>query len=217
MDSLFGTGVDLKNIGLSKLLFDVRQDLDVHCVLEGNWTEISGLSNGGMFLSQVRRRALEAVILGICKIYEKEKHVYPLNSIDRIVSLLRKENSKRLDEAIIREFVQRHNGTITKDSVASLQSAIDNFKQKYSIELEQFKDARDKVIAHSEFAVLIETVPSYDVMERLFTFGVEFYEIVNRAFVGCNPDNLHTNRPVKVDLVRLLETMGITAVKEDLV
>lgn len=61
------------------------------------------------------------------------------------------------------------------------------------------------MIGHSEFAALVNALPSYAVMERLFLFGADFYEVITEAFVGREPDFVRSNRPVKVGLESLLQ------------
>jgi len=53
-------------------------------------------------------------------------------------------------------------------------------------------------------------------MEKLFFFGADFYRLVSAAFVGVGPDDLRTNRPVKVILKRLLEKIGLQIVQADM-
>ena len=58
MESVLGTRVDLKNIELSKLIFDLRQDLDLHCLLCANWDKIERCFGIAGLFPQIHRRAL---------------------------------------------------------------------------------------------------------------------------------------------------------------
>ena len=60
------------------------------------------------------------------------------------------------------------------------------------------------------------SVPSYEVMECLCSFGADFYSVISRAFLGSSPDDLTRNRRVKVDLERMLHQMGIVDVKTEM-
>jgi len=218
MTSLQGTRIDIQNIFLAKLLSDLRQDLDVYRLLSVNWREIEQHRFGKDVFGHFRRRALGAVVTGICKIYEQQgnRYKYKLNSIYGIMESLRGGDAKVLNESTLERFVQNYSGLPMRNPARdALQSTIDEFKNKHSAELEKFKEARDKVIAHSEFIGLVEKLPSYDVMETFFFFAADFYEVITEAFVGCEPDFQRSNRPVKVDLGSLLQEIGVVNVKTD--
>ena len=140
--------------------------------------------------------------------------MYPLNSIDGIMKQLKKDDIKPLSDSGVHEFVQKyHAASLNISTVDALGLTVKNFREKHGSELKSFKEARDKVIAHSEFAALIDTVPAYDVMERLFAFGADFYAVITKAFLGSGPDDLSNNRPARADFIRLLEQIGIKDAK----
>lgn len=70
-----------------------------------------------------------------------------------------------------------------------------------------FKTFRDKYAAHSEYGFIIDKLPSYDVMEKLLSFGADFCELVYRQFVGVGVVNL-TGRDIKSSLMGLLKKSG---------
>lgn len=214
--ALVGKPIDRKNIDLAKVVFGLRQDLDVHAMLAGNWNMIKERSFGIPFFTQVRYRALDSIVLGVCKIYENEKR-NRLNSIDAIVTELCKLKPKSLDDAAMNTFLKTYKRSLNKKSQAkALRSTLDQFRSKYSAELKSFRIARDKVIAHTEYDALIKTVPSYDVMERLFEFAADFYATITSSFVGGSPDDLRKNRPVRTSLRRLLSEIGLSNLKIDI-
>ncbi|MFQ5992979.1 MAG: hypothetical protein ACE5NA_11135 [Nitrospiraceae bacterium] len=215
-DSALGSPIDLKNIGLAKILHSLRQDLDIHCLLSVNWSGIEACNAGNLFFSQVRYRAIDSIVLGVCKVYEKEDR-YDLNSIDGVIAGLRQTGPTLLNDASIKDFVAEYGGTSPVTCpVCMLESTVDAFREQYGSDLHRFKKARNKVIAHSEYAVVTKTVPSYDVMERLFCFGADFYSVIGRAFLGISPDDLTVNRPVRADLERILHQLGIVDVKTEM-
>ena len=186
-------------------------------LLSLNWSEIEQCRFGTNVFGHFRRRALGAAVLGICKIYELEGNCYPLNSIYGIMKSLRRKNPKVLNESTLEKFVQKYGGLpMTKAGLDVLQSTTDKFKDQHSVEWEKFREARDKVIGHSEFAALVDALPSYDAMERFFFFAADFYQVIAEAFVGCQPDFQRSNRPVKVDLKNVLRAIGLPNVKTDL-
>ena len=77
------------------------------------------------------------------------------------------------------------------------------------------------MVAHSEFGFNPNDLPSYDVMERLFGFGADFYMLVSSAFVSTAsvsvvPCDLNSNRKVKVGLKRVLHELGLTDIKTEM-
>jgi hypothetical protein len=217
MESLLGTETDLKNIGLAKGVFDLRQDLDLYAIMMANWAAIEFRFGVAGLFPQIRRRTLGGIILGVCKIYEVEGKAFRLNSIDGIMKELKKDAAKPVSDSPIHDFVKTYYGaSISQSAITALELTIKTFKEKYDGELRMFKEARDKVIAHSEFLLPVDTAPSYDVMEKLFWFGAGFYKVVVRGFLGSEPDDIKQNRPVMNDFIRLLETLGIKDVKTTL-
>ncbi|MFX0202504.1 MAG: hypothetical protein ACFFCW_40880, partial [Candidatus Hodarchaeota archaeon] len=77
---------------------------------------------------------------------------------------------------------------------SALQLTIDGFRDKFKVELDRFKVFRNKYVAHSEYDINIATLPSYEVMESLFSFGADFYGLIS-AFVGvCLHDSELTGK-----------------------
>ena len=120
MESFFGTRVDLKNISLSMVVFDVRQDIDLYVLLSANWKEIERVFGVGGFFPQIRRRVLGGIILGICKIYELEGSRYPLNSINGILKELKKQDAEPLEWTPIEEFGRIYDALTDRSSAVSV-------------------------------------------------------------------------------------------------
>ncbi len=217
MQELLGSSIDHKNIGLAKILFSLRHDLDIHCLIGVNASQINKNSPGRFFFGHVAMRALESIILSICKIYEDEKR-YELNSIQGVLnSLAANAPHLRADEKEVHGFIIQYGGpSEISDILKALQVSIDRFKAKYGAELERFKTARDKIVAHSELGANKDPLPSFDTMEKLFSFGAEFYMIVSDSFVGSGPDNLKDRREIKRDLAKILRLIGIHEIKTDM-
>jgi len=216
MHKLIDTPIDQKNIGLVKLLYELRQDLDIYCLISVNADRINQRGIGKSFFGHLQRLALRSITLNICKIFEEEKG-YELNSIGGVFRHLLTEAPTTLDDGKMRDFIRKYNGPSDFGSpISALQSAIDGFRDNLKVELDRFKAFRDKKAAHSEYGIAIETLPSYDVMENLFCFGADFYDLVSAAFVGVGPCDLKTERRVKVGLKRLLEELGLEPIKTNM-
>lgn len=144
MEALLGSSIDDKNIELAKILFSLRHDLDIHCLIGVNASEINQTRPGKLFLGHVSMRVLESIVLAICKVYEDEKR-YELNSIQGVLnSLSHRIPNANMDEESVRAFVTQYGGPSERtDLLNALQATFDQFKKTYSAELFRFKTARD--------------------------------------------------------------------------
>jgi len=159
---LIGTSIDKKNIGLAKLIYGLRQDLDIDCLIATNATEIKKCG-AGVFFGHIQMRVVESIALCICKIFEDEKK-YELESISGVVRYLVAQPSTCLDESKVNEFLLNYGCASSADSpIGKLQSTLEEFRDKYKDELERFKSFRDKVVAHSEYDASRDSLPSYTV------------------------------------------------------
>ena len=216
MSDLINTPIDGKNVGLLKLLDGLRQDLDIYCLISVNATPINQRGVGRNFWGHIQQLAQESIVLKICKVYEEEKG-YPLNSVHGVFSHVLKESPKALDNLKIEGFIKKYNGPLGAASATSgLETTINQFRDKHSHELDRFKECRDKIAAHSEHGITIDSLPSYDVMENLFNFGADFYALVAAAFIGVGPIDLKTSRQVKSSLKSIFNKLGFKNIVTDM-
>jgi len=211
----------------------IETALDVYCLISVNADCINKKGVGKSFFGFLQKSCIDLIALSICKIFECEKQKkgnvkYELNSIDGILRCLFNEKSSALDLSLVYNFIRKYGHNPNEDELlAKLSSTIAGFKEKYQNELEKFKTWRDKGIAHSEFQSprsKLESdlcLPSYDVMERLFNFGSDFYMLVSSAFVSTAsasvvPCDLNSDRKVKVGLKRVLHELGLTDIKTEI-
>ena len=231
MQTLRNTPTDRKNIGLSKLVYALRQELDIYCLIGVNIDSLVNQNQKGIgkkFFSFLRNLAISSITLSICKIYEEERKnkkgytKYELNSICGVINHLCKESPTPLNDSKFKGFIQKYNGlSVYGSATDALKLTFDNFRHKYKDELDRFKTFRDKYAAHSEYGFPGGTLPSYDVMEKLFSFGADFYELVSETFVSdpsvqIIPFDLKAGRPVKSSLKRLLQKLGFQDIKTDM-
>jgi len=217
---MINSKVDDKNIGLLRNLFWLRQELDVYCLIAVNQDSINKKGVGKNFFVFLRRSCIDLITLNICKIYEYEKQ-YELNSIEGVLKHITSEQLSALDSSHIDDFIRKYDSSDKDESLSTLSSTVAGFKKKYQNELERFKIYRDKGVAHIEFGFNPNDLPPYDVMERLFNFGSEFYMLVSAAFVSTAsvsvvPCDLNSDRKVKVGLKRVLHELGLTDIKTEM-
>jgi len=218
MPGLIDTPIDEKNIGLGRLLYELRQDLDIYCLISVNAKEINKRKIANTFFWHVQRLALSSIALNICKIFEGQKRGYELNSIRGILQHLVTLPSIAFDDVQLRNFIWRYHGPSDFESpISALQSTIDGFRDEHKVELDRFKTFRDKRAAHSEYGFASGTLPSCGVMEELFDFGADFYGLISAAFVrDVVPYDFKTGRKAKVSLKRLLQELGLEAIKTEM-
>jgi len=216
-DSLLGTPLDQKYIGLAKLLYSLRQDLDVYCLISVNATAINEIGTGQNFFGHLQRLSIEAISLCVCKIFEDERG-YELNSVQGVMNQLHRIEPKPtvLNTSNLTTFITRYDGQITDNTVSSLEATVDKFRAKHKNDLERFKTFRDKVVAHSEYGVAIENLPAYAVMEGLFDFGADFYSLIATTFLGVHPFDIKTQLHVKLSFEDVLRRFGLTSIRTDM-
>ena len=223
MNEIINGKIDNKNIGLVKNLWELRQALDVYCLITANADAISTKGAGKSFFGFLQTSCIRLVALDICKIFEDEqkgkqgKAKYELNSIDGIMRSLADDKPQVLDSAKVSSFAHKYsNGRDEDGTLLALSSTVEDFKTKYQKELKRFKTFRDKRGAHSEFGFDTRDLPSYDVMERLFNFGLDFYMLISEAFISVGPADLNRDRRVKASLKRMLLRLGFEEIRTEM-
>jgi hypothetical protein len=224
MNKMLDSKADNKNIGLAKdNLWELRQAMDVYCLVAANADSIKRKGAGKSFFDFLRTSYVHLIAIDICKIFEDEKKCkqgkvgYELNSIDGVLKSLADSQPSVLDPAKVNSFVRKYsNGRGEDGTFSALSLTVGDFKTKYQKELERFKTFRDKWGAHSEFGFVPRDLPSYEVMERLFNFGLDFYMLVSKAFISVGPFDLNSDRTVRTGFRKVLLEHGIENVKTEM-
>ena len=223
MNEMINGKIDNKNIGLVKNLWELRQALDVYCLITANGNAISAKEAGKIFFGFLQALCIRLVALDICKIFEDEqkgkrgKVKYELNSIYGVLKSLADSKSPVRDSARVSSFVHKYsNGRGEDETLLALSLTVEDVKTKYQKELERFKTFRDKRGAHSEFGFDPRDLPSYDVMEQLFDFGWEFYSVISVAFISVGPCNLESSRQVRGSLKKVLCDLGLGDIRTEM-
>jgi hypothetical protein len=74
LEELLGSSIDRKNIELAKTLFSLRHDLDIHCLIGVNASQINRNRVGKLFLGHLSMRVLESIVLAICKVMKARRN-----------------------------------------------------------------------------------------------------------------------------------------------
>jgi hypothetical protein len=223
MNDMMNSIMDKKNIGLLKTLWELRQALDVYSLIAGNWDAIQKGGVGKNFFIFLRESCLHLITLDTCKVFEKEKDdkqgrvKYEVNSIEGVLRSHAIGKPDVLDPGGTNDFVRKYShGRCEDGTLSAISLTVEDFRGQYRKELDRFKTVRDKWVAHSDFGFTPESLPSYDIMERLFDFGHDFYRVVSRAFISVGPTDLNTDRPVKANFRRVLKSLGMEEIRTDM-
>ena len=218
MDEMIDSETDQKNIGLLKNLFQLRQALDAYCLISVNGKAIQDLGVGRHFFGFVRMSCQRLIVLYICKVYEKEKPPYELDSIDGVLGAIDNDKGSVLDSDAIRAFARKYKTDSGPDEcgLQDISAVVTLFRQQHGLVLDRFKTLRDKWVAHGEYGFVAEEGPSYHDMECLFEFGRDFYMLISRALVSVGPYDLNAYRDVKVSLKNMLQKLGCEEIKTDM-
>lgn len=207
-----GGPIDFKNIGLAKLLYELRQHLDVYCLIGVNAKALNALRIGQSFFGHLQQTEVQAIGLTICKIYEDEKQ-FPLNSVPGVCRFL-VQDAPAGDETMVRAFVAKYKGPSGHSADIAVKLTAERFLEERRADLNRFKEFRDKKVAHSEYKIEIPSLPSYAAMEDFFEFGADFYTLVAEAFLGIGAAEMH--RHVKVGFEHVLRKLGLSDVRTEM-
>jgi hypothetical protein len=222
MNKLLNGKIDNKNIGLVKNLWQLRQALDVYCLISANADFINQKGGGKVFFGFVQSLCLRSIALEVCKIFEDEKRdergkvKYELNSIDGVLKAIESDSLSIPDSPRVCNFLEKYgSGRAQEGLLTSLTSAFAGFKRNHQKELREFQTVRNKWIAHSEYEFSWENLPSYDVMEQLFDFAWGFYSAVSET-IGVGPCNLDSSRQVRSSMKKILRDLGLEDIKTEM-
>jgi hypothetical protein len=214
MRQLPGTPIEQKNIELAKLVWALKQELDILRLIDVNVDNIEKRGVGKQFFWYLRRLAITAITLSICKIYEDEKRSYEFNSICGIINNLCKESLADLEELKFEDFAQKYNGFEDGTPPMNLlKLTFKKFRERYNDELFKFKTFRDKYAAHSEYGFAISSLPSYEVMVNLYSFASDFCELIYRQFIKRIFIKDLNLKVTKNSLKRLFQELGVNDIK----
>jgi AbiU2 len=210
---MLGSKTDKKNIELSKLLYQLREDIDVERIIGLNVIALRESEISNALVGYLQKTAQESLALYFCKIFELPDG-HSLNSIPGIISSI-PETPLSGDHATAFLGFGRKYGNKANPSQAKsyLNKTFNQFRKSHSLSLKLLKNFRDTVGAHSDSDSNSKLLPSHDECEKLYTFAVEFYNLVARYVINSGPATIP--RGASSGLVRLMKSMGIQNPKTD--
>ncbi len=208
--------LDTKNIELTKILYNLKQSLDLYRLISVNASKINK-NAGKLFLAHAQFLALDSIVLGICKVFEENKK-NKLNSIPSIIDFIQGSKVTPKHPDVIENYIRSKGEKITKRLYygAPLKRILQDFKNKNKRHFDRFKLHRDSSVAHADDNPYSrKPLPSYDAMEKAIFFGIDFYSMIHEAFVGGCPVDHRADKRVFASLYTVLNKLEIENIKKD--
>ena len=209
--------LDERNFDLTRILYNLKQSLDLHKVIGLNAKQIESIGVGKSFFGHVQHLAKESIAINVCKLFEIQRS-YPLNSIHGILRFIQDNQISYKSIEPVKNFVQKYGQQIEESNVIqALSLVLNDFVRKHDNDLERFKNFRNKRLAHAEnIAVTRNTfLPSPAVIKEFLDFGIDFYSSVHESYMGGGPVQHEHEKRVSTSAIRLLEKIGLQDVKKE--
>ena len=201
------TKTDYKNIALAKLVQQLRHDIDLHRLIGLNLKALEKSEISNFLLGHIQNLAHGSIAICICKIYEDSRR-NELDSIPAIIESLPTLELTAEQKQKITEFGMLYgNASKLTDTKSYLKGALGLFIGIHSATFDRLKKYRDKIGAHSESKVKIDSLPSHDEFETLFSFAKDIYEVVSETIIDVHPAVIC--RQVGKGFFKLMQSMGI--------
>jgi predicted DNA-binding mobile mystery protein A len=200
--------VDGKNIGLAKQLYWLRQNLSLYEIISVNAGKIKEVGASDALFGHLQRLALEAIVLTLCKVYEREK-TNDLYSIDGVIGALATTSFNETQCRAAERFAARHGiHRECNDPKTFFRSVLGSFITGHADAFVELKRFRDKFAVHSEHGYELETLPSFELFDTFYQFAYDFYFLVSDQVIGVGPSLMSLH--VGSGLSRLLQKIGIS-------
>jgi len=201
------TALDRKTVALGKTVFQLRQDIDLHRIIGLNASALRTADVSTTFFGHVQRLALTSLAVNLCKIFEFESR-HPLCSIPAILNDLPHGFPQYYDRERFQEFALKHHGDPNaKSGAAIIRSGYEATRKKNEKALERLRKFRNKIAVHLEFDAALDSLPSHNAFEDLWTFAHDTYEIVHDQYNRIGPAMMR--KSVLVGLRRTFEQLGV--------
>jgi AbiU2 len=202
-----------KRIDLFKLVYRLRQDIDLYRVIGLNVSQLSVHGRSGAFWGYLQMLAHQSIAATTCKIFEREDR-HERNSIPAIVSGLpdRAWTHEQI-ESVVR-FAGRY-GVSAKfsDMKSHLWCALYCFECTSGKTLDDLRVFRNKHVAHSQSGCTLSALPSIDSFEQVFAFANDFYRVVSDALFDIRPATIDSQ--VGRGAIKVMKALKIATPKYD--
>jgi hypothetical protein len=197
---------------LGRLVYSLRQEIDVFRVLGLNADEINGVAVGRKFWGYTHRLSHAAIATSICKIYEKAstwRNRHELNSIWGIIDTLGPGRSYPPAKLLaVRQFGRKYGSNrICQFPSDYLAARVRIFERKHARALKRLRKFRNKHAVHSQYGFVLRSLASHVEYEALFHFAYDFYCMTRLTF--CKTHGSLMASDAGSSLKRVLVVAGI--------
>ena len=206
MDKLQKSILDRRACALSRVIFNLRQDIDIHRVIGINVEAMGESRLSSSFFGHIQKLSHISIALNFCKIFEYRSR----NKICSIPALINMLPSK-LDGVnlnAVDEYAKKFSDGIGDGNAADkIRTTFEFFKNRHLDALQSLRKFRDTYAVHIEDVPVQDTLPSHDSFEELWEFCYETYKIIHREYNGIGPALM--GRSVCIGLTKTLKRLGV--------
>ncbi len=196
--------LDDANIQLSKELWLIKSSLDVYRVIGLN---AKSLNYGRSFLAFVQKLSLDAVALGLARVFEKAE-THELCSVTGVYRLAKQAQIQ--DIAAARAFVTKYGITATQDWIQDVDRVFSVQRDRIHDHMQAIDRVRNTRLAHIQQEAPDGTLPSIAAFEYLLAFAFDFHSFVNEAFLNVVSHEILDDKQIESSLLSLLKKTGIS-------
>lgn len=204
---------DSKNVELAKMLVQLRDHIDLQRIIGLNKNKLPCSKISGALLGYLQQSAQEALAIYICKIYEASTGK-DQNSIPGIIDSLPTKPLSGAQKQEFEAFGKKYgNHVVPTDAKSYLKASFGLFRGIHSQSLDQIREFRNTIGAHSDSRAKMSHLPPDAEFELIYSFANDFYALVSRSVNNVGPGTIP--RKAGPGFIRLMESAGITGLKFD--
>ena len=198
-----------QNDALLRMVAQLRNHIDVHRSITVNGRRLSESSlPGSAFFGYLQQSAVEAIAIYICKVYEPKSRRHKLNSIPSIIDSLGDATSFSNCGPQLQAFGRKYGQDGNLGAAPEyLEKALESFLKSHEESYDRIRVFRNKIGAHSEADIFMNSQPSHVVFEAFFSFAYNFYKLIRCALNDAGPANV--NAAVNASFILLIRAAGV--------
>jgi hypothetical protein len=192
-------------------LLGIQSSLGIYTVIGLN---TKAIKSGQAFLGFVQKQSLGAVVLGLTKVFEREKEddgknpQYPLCSVSGVYRLVKKVQPQ--DMTAVQAFINKYSITASEDWISDVGQVLSAQQSWIRQHMRAINRVRNTKLAHSQQDTPTRTLPSIAAFQELLAFAFEFHVFVNEAFFNAQAYPILDDRHVAGSLLNLLRHAGMS-------
>jgi hypothetical protein len=195
--------LDDANVQLSKELWLIKSGLAVYQVIGLN---VESIESGGAFFGLVQKQSLDAVVLGLAKVFERDE-TYELCSVRGVYRLAKQVQIQDTDAA--RAFVGKYGISESGDWIRDVDQVFSKQRPRIQSHLQKINRVRNTRLAHIQQNAPSGVLPSITLFEDLLGFAFDFHSFVNEAFLSTPSHPILDERKTESSLLSLLKKIGV--------